>query len=63
MKNNFNFFLSKIFNNIRALLINPTQSFPFIVFSKYFYGNLAGFRQSFLEIIKCYYAVFLGKKI
>ena len=62
MKNNLNFFLSKIFNNIRALLINPTQSFPFIVFSKYFYGNLAGFRQNFFGNYQMLLCRLFGKK-
>jgi len=47
MKNNLQLFISKVFNNTKVLLLNPTQSFPLLIFSKYFYGNLAGPRQNF----------------
>ncbi len=55
-------FIKKIFNNIKVLLIHPSQSLPIMIFSKYFYGNLAGFRQNFFGNCQIFLSRYLGKK-
>ena len=62
MFTSLNPFIKKIFNNIKVLLINPSQSLPILIFSKYFYGNLAGFRQNFFGNFQKFLSRYLGKR-
>ena len=62
MFTSLNPFIKKIFNNIKVLLIHPSQSLPITIFSKYFYGNLAGFRQNFFGNYQIFLSRYLGKK-
>ena len=45
--NKNNLILSKIFQNTKVILTNPLDSLPMSLFSRFYYGNLAGIRQNF----------------